>query len=848
MLKNIYRIIILIAVFVGALFYFSRDIKEVVFDKNNTTVMGEVTFPYVTIKSGDNRINLLHGYSSNLNANTIREATTPLDSDQSFVVLINQEKYKIKKLNYELRDYVGNNLIESGSISVFDRVGKEKSAKIKLNTKLNTGKEYVVKVTLITSKSNKIYYYSTVKVLDQAYLKEKLNFVMDFHKALEEKNTARQMMQYLEPDPNADVSSLSYVTIHSSFDLVSWGNLKPKFLTKVIPTIKEIYADTAVVELDYYISAEISGATEYFRVMEAYRIRYTPERMFLLNYERNMEALFDAGLASTVKNQLKLGITSNHKVPYLASADKKKLAFVRSNELWLYDLEINKMTKVFSFRQKKSDYIRDLYNQHNIRIMNMDPEGNLYFMVYGYMNRGQYEGKVALILYQYVYAENRIEEMVYIPVEEPYQTLKENLGNLAYLNSKDVFFFHIYNNIYSYNLITKKLNVVAEDILKNKIMLLKDTNYIAWQENSDPRKSKNINIMNMETEEIHTIKAESGYNILLMGNVESNLIYGYVKEENIISDLDGKLITPLSSLEIATVDKHILKSYKKPGYYISKVKVNGNVVELSRVQKSRSNGEDVYVTVPKDYIMNQIKGEEEFISVTKRVTKQALTEWYLSLPKGFTMSKLPKVNKTKNTIISYDPTVRLGVENQKQTYYYPYVAGGIKGSYEDAADAINIASEEDGSVLDNNQHLVWERGIKSTMNSINYFNDVTWSASTKDTVEACIDLMLRYQGVNKNKEQLVTKGTSAYDVLLKYSKYTPVSLTGVKLEDVFYYINVGRPVLALTDNHKAVLIYGYDTFNIMVIDPQTNQTRKIGIGDSTKLFDKAGNTFLSYLQ
>ena len=37
--------------------------------------------------------------------------------------------------------------------------------------------------------------------------------------------------------------------------------------------------------------------------------------------------------------------------------------------------------------QDESDYIRDVYDQHNIKIVNIDENGNIDFMVYGYMNR-----------------------------------------------------------------------------------------------------------------------------------------------------------------------------------------------------------------------------------------------------------------------------------------------------------------------------------------------------------------------------------------------------------------------------------------------------------------------------
>ena len=67
-----------------------------VFDIDNTTVMENVTFPLVTLKVEENEINLLHGYSSNINANKMRESITPLNREKEFEVVINQQDYVIK--------------------------------------------------------------------------------------------------------------------------------------------------------------------------------------------------------------------------------------------------------------------------------------------------------------------------------------------------------------------------------------------------------------------------------------------------------------------------------------------------------------------------------------------------------------------------------------------------------------------------------------------------------------------------------------------------------------------------------------------------------------------------------
>jgi hypothetical protein len=832
---------------VASLYYFSRDIKEVVYNADNTTVMENATFPLVTIKTGDNKINLLHGYSSNLDANVVRESVTPIGTDQTFEVYINQEDYTIKKMNYELRDFVGNNLIENNSVSVFENSGDEITAKIKFNSELAPGQEYAVKITLITSESQKMYYYERIKIIDNAYLKEKLSFIMDFHNAIKNKNTAEKITQYLEPDGNADSSSLAYVNINSSFDLITWGNLKPEFLTDVIPMVKEIYNDTASVELSYFIEADVSGIKEKYQVTEFYRVRYSASRMYLLNYERRMEALFDPNLASISKSEFKLGISGDDNLPYLVSDDQKKLAFVRNQDLWFYDLDKNEMVQVFSFRQEKTDYIRDQYDQHDIRLLSMDAEGNVDFLVYGYMNRGQYEGKVAVILYRFVRSENRIEELVYIPVEETYQTLKENLGNFTYVNSKEVFFFHINNTIYSYNLVTKELVQIATNIHQNGIVVLKDQKYVIWQANSDLKLSKNICLMNLETGDIQTISSKTGYNIRLLGMIDSNIIYGYVRENDILSMVDGKVIAPLSEIEIASPEKEVLKSYKKAGYYISSVKVNDNVVTLNRVRKENSGGSFSYVPASDDFIMNQVKTNTELIKVNTRVTDKALTELYMTLPDGVIINAVPKITKPVLTVIAQDPTVRLEDTKQDTVYYYPYVSGGIKGAYTDAADAVNIARDNIGVVLDSDNRLVWEKGVKSTQHTITDMATLSWSPATGNSVENGLDLMLTYQGLRLNKTKLSLNNRSAYDVLLENSRYTPIRLTGITLDDALYYVSENRPVLAVKGDQKAVLIYGYDTFNIMTIDPSTGYKSKMGIQDSTNMFKEAGNVFLSYL-
>ncbi|HHT88308.1 MAG TPA: hypothetical protein GX002_04790 [Clostridiales bacterium] len=856
MLKQVYRVIILLIIFAASLYYFSKDIKEVVFNIDNTTSMEETSFPLVTLKTEGKIINVLHGYSSNLDANSIREALLPIGPNQSYEVLIDQKEYDIKKLNFELRDFVNNDLIEKGSVSVFDEDKGKKIAKINFNIDFKKDKEYAVKITLITSESRKMYYYHRIKKHDRTYLTDKLDFVMGFHEAIKDKVKAEEYIRYLEPDSKKDNSTLANVNIHSSFDLITWGSLKPEFITEVIPTVVENYTDVASFVLDYVISANVSGIPELYKVKEYYRIRYSADRMYLLNYERRMEAFFDVQLASVSKSQLKLGITDEPFTPYLASPDKKKFAFVRSRELWFYNLEDNEIVRVFSFRQKNTDYIRDIYDQHDIKILNMDAEGNIYFMVYGYMNRGQYEGRVALVMYEYVRTEGRIEEKVYIPLDEPYQTLKESIGEFAYVSSFDIFYFHIYNSIYSYNLITGQLTVLADNIDKNDVVTFYDEGYVAWQESSNPLDANSISIMNIETGDIKSINAIKGYKVLLLDKINSNLIYGYVYEDDITVLIDGTTVVPMRRIEISTTDREVLKPYHKDGYYITGIEVKDNIIELFRTTQQEIDGRKIFTPTVNDYIMNQSIEKKTYLNMVTRVTEAALTEYYLELPSGFVMNELPDILYTVNTVISADPTLRLPkdsnyyVEDDKSSsvsnLYYTFIHGELKGAYYEASDAIAKADEGVGVVMSSTKKPVWERGVKANKNIIAHFEEVKLSP-TPNSMDACIKLLADYTGNNIDNTDFDLNETSAYDVLINYLDAEPIRLTGTALDQVLYYVSKDRPVIAMTGHSDAVLIYGYDTYNIFLIDPSQGKTVKLGIQDSTQLFEKAGNVFISYL-
>lgn len=846
MLKHIYRFLVLVIVFVAAIFLMGNNIKEEEVESGATTTMASTTFPVMYIETDRGLMNPLHGYSTNIDANMIRETITLIDNDQSVTISIDQKKSVVKKINYEIRDSNEYTLIEQGSISALTETDDNKLAKIKIKETLEENKEYAIKITAVTSTGEKIHFYTRIKKIINAHLNEKYDFVEQLHEAILNKDENAGIENYIETNSTMDNSSYAYVNINSSYDMVMWGSLKPTLITDVITRVTEMNQDTASFVLKYKVEVETDTGVEQYTVSEFFRVKYTPTRMYLLYYERKAEAAFNPDYLSTKKGELKIGVSNLYDLPFLTDEAETKLCFVRNKTLWYYDMIANSMVKVFTFEQEKSDFIRDCYDQHDIKILNIDADGNIDFVVYGYMNRGEYEGRTAVILYRFYSVENRIEEQVYIPMNIPYEVMKQDLEGFSYVNRSSVFYFSLQDQIFAYNMITKKLETIVEDANPDNIMISHKGSYIAWTDDNELGKATSIILLDLETGVKSYIKAKEGQSIRIFGKINENLILGYVKDSDLSTDTDGTILAPAYKVSIVSKEQEELKTYSVKKYYTVGATVKDNVIELKRVKKTASS-ETNYAPTESDFILNRSETNTSKIEVTTRVTEKMLTELYLTVPSTITLTKKPDIKSTVNTVIKEDKTLRLDIDRSNRERYYVYALGEILGVYDNAGEAITLADEKMGSVINQNFKVIWERGKKTTRANISSITPV-YANSGLTSIKACAKMLLANSGVNVTDSQIGDKKRSIMDILTQYMKKEPINLTGSTLDEVLYYVSEGRAVIAMKNNGQAVLITGYDEFNITMIDPERGNTWKEGYKDSSLMFEKAGNIFVSFIE
>lgn len=849
-----YRILILLAVFFGALYYFSGNYLVVrSFEiSTDTTEMAEATLPNISLVVQDEEINRLYGYTSNLDWELNRETITPLGSDKSFVVRIEENAMTVRRLKYELFDVASGAVMDSGTISALtsEKEAEEgekpvKTARIKLNAELNEGTEYSVKITLVTSSSKRVYYYTRVKLYKNGHLSEKLDYVRWFRESALNKINQELVERNLETKSNADTSSFAHTDINSSWKMVSWGDLQPQMITELPPTITDFYEGTASVVLSYIVQMDAGSGTEQYMVRESFRFLYTEIRTYLYNYVREVEAIYDVARTSLAKDDLKLGITADTGMEILTTQSNEYTAFVRNRELWSYDQKENAMLRVFSFGEEEAG-LMELYDAHNVKLLSLNPNGDMDFLVYGYMNRGEYEGRVGIILYRYYHDEKRIEEQMYIPMNTTYQLLKDEVNEFVYMNSYDVLYFTIYNTIYSYNLTTKALRQVATDVLPERIVFLKELKHVVWQQGARNATGESLTVLDLETGTTREITAAEDEDLCLLGKIDNNLVYGYAKKAELARNFDGTVTVPMYRVVIADLEGAIFKEYSRQGYYVTEAEFEGNVIYLTRVKRA-DTAELSYLAAEPDAIQNRKTESTPSVHITGRVTDLAKTEYYITFPGNISIDEIPEVQTAPFTVLTQDPTVRITPAENHPEKYLTYSFGRVVICSQDPVEAIRRANEDEsvGAVIDNTGKVIWERGVKANRTTISGVKPV--EVAGQSSLQAALKLIFAYEGFEIDTSGIAFEQKSVTEWMEQYLKVSALELKGASLDEVLYYIYKKYPVIVLTGENNVQLIVGYDSSSIELMDPLHGSTQKMGKEEAEELFEDSGNVFFTYI-
>lgn len=862
--RNWIRRLVILFVFIASLIGFSFGMN-----KGNTDMtieMPKASLPVAYILIDDLQINEMHGYAQRMDAATIRESLTPIGEDRELSFKVDLYGQEPEEIRFEVRNMDGSRLIEDTRVTDYIKEEDSICATAYLKDLIEENVEYNFILIIKLKDGRELFYYTRVIQGNSSLVNEKLNFVTDFHAKTFDKERAKELSLYLEPNSDGDNSNFGNVDIHSNLDQVSWGNLHIKEITEPSLGICEIGKTTASIKLQTIVEVKENNITNVYRVQEFYRVRHTTERFYLLNYYRTMEELFMMEKSSFANNKIVLGIQKED-IRMEESDGGNILAFTNAGRIYSYNADENKLAQLFAFVDADNFDARTYYDCNDVKILDVEENGNVAFMVYGYMNRGTHEGEVGIEVCYYNSLMNTVEEQIFVEYDKSPRILIEDLGKLAYINNSNELFVLMDGAICKIDIENKKDTTVVSGLREENFYVSQNDRVVVWQDAENK-----LVLMNLNTEESIMFNTEENEYCKPIGFMNEDVVYGIANAQDVSVDKMGTSIYPMKKLIIRAENGTVLKTYENENVYVMSGEIIDNQLNLTRmegireeIESSETEGTEQEVTeeevteeetqdslgrlvelipIVDDQITSNVEVSEGTNKIVSAVTDLYETIWQIELKKEIDVKSIKFLTPK---VVLFEGGRRLKPEKQVvASRYLVYTKGELAEIYSDEAMAVADAYQNVGTVLDYHGNEVYKRAETVERNQIMAIQPKK-TTDEKDSMAVCLDTVLQFEGISGNTDYMLEQGQNALQILESNLKeYDILNLTGCPMDVALYYMNQDIPVLARQGKDSYVLIIGFNQHNVVLFDPEIGKIFKHGMNDSREMFAENGNCFVTY--
>lgn len=775
--------------------------------------LGNAVLPRVYFTVDGYGVNALNAYSEEMDITTMRDSVTPI-SGKKLTMNLEADETKVTAVDYAVYTLDGKKKLSE------DKISKVKD-QMDLSFDQNLLSEERMLVLTLHADGKSVYYYTRIVNPTDFNLTDCLDYVYNFHENALKKVENAGVGAALEQDDEDANSTFSHVTIHSSYDQVTWGNLAPQVTGGERWKITETNSSYTSVLLEYDVSCTgEENETDMYTVREFFRVRKNNGQMYLLNYDRTMEQIFDGSKNVLSEKGILLGITDPD-VSYVVSSDGKIVAFVQADELWNYDKEQDQLSLLFSFRDAENADVRNKVSDHKIQILNMDKKGNTTFSVSGYMNRGEHEGYVGVAVYYYNIETNSIEEKAFVSSNKSAAIAGSELDTLKYYNTKTNKLYMLADGALHEISIKKDYDEVLLDGLKDGQYVVSDNGkWLAYQTGDDVTSSTEVTVMNLSDGSEYQVKSADDECMIPLGFVGNDFVSGLAKLDDIGKTISGEQAIVMYQIEIRSDADKVIKTYSSDGYYILSTEIDDGMITLNRVQK---NG-DTYTSAAADYISSNQEKKESNIMLESYVTDLKETQMRLTYEDGI-KDKSAKVLKPKQ-VVQDDPALPSFGKEVKENGYYVYGTGQLQGIYKTAGEAIRKADSVSGVVIDAKGQYVWERGNRYLV----------------------YDLSTSQASAVSELQNALASGTSALEAAGNMSDQKVLELTGCTVEEMLYLINKDTPVIGVRNGASAIILTGYDESHVTYVDSENGESKTVTQEEMDQIMQSSGNAYVGYLK
>lgn len=795
-------VVIAILGIAGALYaldYFEPETEpEVLYTNDNDYIL-----PSIQVQTNGHTLNKLAGYTVQMNQGNLRSGVVPISDDRKMSILFDDEGVGVKEISWKVYTVSGQKLLEEGTAAQWDDAVKSGEAQIQYSPLVESGNEYGVEFILTQSNGRVCYYYTRILMQDIPVW-DHIEFAEKFIESTFDKTiAATEIVPYMQKTTDTEID-LKHATLASPFRELTWLDLNPTRTTEPIVTITELYENESGMQSTLVLNYEIqSEAGQEYEVTECYTLRTLESKIYLTDFQRDVVQKVDVTHMNYASGKLNVGV-GNDQFDVLMSPDRESGALISGDYLWGYNE--GKMKLIYSLNTNYN-FISE---QTQMQLLNAQDNGDISFMVSGYLPTGIHAGTTGIVAYCYEKEKNSLRELFYVQTDTSGEILQELMYGYSYLSSGGNCYFLCENKIYCVNVNDNTIDVVAETNSDEYVKMSKDREIMAWTQQQYADK---IELIDFETGELYEIEASEGRYFVLEGFLGDAVVYGTV-----VQGKSGDNVF-LQDLEISGLDGEVYRHYEKEETYIGNVSVGDTTVAFELFHQT----EDSYESDGTETIMvtqTQSKQSEIYFVSSSNGDHIDLSAWE-------SKDIVWESEELLTQIFSGDTlSADIGSRDGK---YYSYAAGRLYGISTTLGNLIDSVYSLLGVVVDENQTVVWARRPRSLYVTLNIAGK---TAENGKSLSASLKMLLDHAGQDSSRvDEALADGKTAYEIMQETFGTKTLDVTGASMTSCYYYINLGTPVLIQTGRSKAVLAIAFTPQDVTVYNPETGANDTMSLAD-----------------
>lgn len=798
------------------------------------------TLPIVFNEIAGEQVGVLHGY---LDEQNMISAETPLIPVNQSTISLNVSLYgnELAAASYTVYNRGDETPLEQGEFTNWSHESDTIVCEAALTHILKENRDYPVSIRLTMKSGKSVWYYCRVQNASNLNAVAFIEYITGFHKDTFYGNTASKYSQKLEQDINADTQTLAEVKITSNVNQLSWDDMSPVEVdgTRTF-TILEMDETFGSVQLQYEITS--GDSEERFLVTEYLSLRYSKQVFYFMNYYRTMVELMSANDIRYADGNLDLGVSRDSDLNAAISDDGSWYAVGIGGEVWCYCPETKEVKRAFTFRDN-DDLLRSGYREHEAKTLYVEDDGSVTFVIYGYMNRGEHEGRIGVSCMRYDAQTNHLDEKFFLPYKGMIQTLKKGVGTLAAMSSEGNVVILLGDRVYTIDINEHKMELMADNVGDKHLVVNKDQTVVAWVGQNEKGDRSETYIRYLDTGESQTLTAEKNQMIIPQGYIEDDCILA-IRNNGETMELNGDLVSLYCGLIIRNREGSDEIKYAYDDIRINQIQVLTDQILLNRVRQTAGGG---YEEIDSDTVMQNV-GVQAFgkVPVTTTISWDRLRIHQI-VGIGINESdEVKELSLTTSAGINYDASKAFVLEAAKEQdtelVYYAYGEGQLKSVCSTAGEAIETVFDAMGAVIDSDGRMIWYRTSRSERVDL----DVRGRKKVEESecLKRCMLMAAATEGVNLPETSL-TDDMTAMAMMNAAVPGRALNLTGAPLRSLLYYLDRGCMLVVIDKEQHAMAMIGFDPWNVRYYDPVIGKVKVQGQKDATA-FLAEGCTVIGY--